>query len=91
MTKLCKESHLRKINKKMGNVVLAQRSKQVTTGWTKCITAGASSSGTLNTGSHSDTLNDPLSFMGGQEGQVRTVHAGESGGDRDKKPFQHQF
>ena len=49
------------------------------TGWTKHITAGASSSGTVNTESNSDTLNDPLSFMGDLEGQVKTVHTGQPG------------
>lgn len=37
-------------------------------GWTKCITADVSSSGTINTGAKNDSLNDPLSFMGDQEG-----------------------
>lgn len=39
-------------------------------GWTKHITADASSSGTLNTGSKKDAFNGPLSFMGDQEGQA---------------------
>lgn len=43
----------------------------------RVIVAGASSNGTFNTESNSDTLNDPLSFMGNREGQVKTVLAGQ--------------
>lgn len=49
------------------------------TGRTKRITAGASSSDTLNTGSKNATLNDPLSFMNDQERQVKTAHAVQTG------------
>lgn len=45
----------------------------------RVIVAGASSNGTFNAESNSDTLNDPLSFMGNREGQVKTVLAGQRG------------
>lgn len=45
----------------------------------RVIVAGASSNGTFNTESNSDTLNYPLSFMGNREGQVKTVLAGQRG------------
>lgn len=63
----------------MGSVVLEERAKGSWLDGLNIITAGASSSRTLNTECSSDTLNDPLSFMGDQEGQVKTVHAGQPG------------
>lgn len=42
-------------------------------GCTKPITVvGASSNGTLGVGSKNEILNDPLSFMGNQEGHMKT-------------------
>ena len=60
------------------------------TGLIKRITAGTSSIG-FNTGSEKHTLNDPLSSMEDKEGQVKIVHGGQQGGDRDKKLFQSCF